>query len=113
MDIDLTKQQDRVKCLVPCGCRFLKASLKIANFAIGKAMLVDAIWNTASTRSCVSQQVADTLALDIRGGSVLGIGGRVKARLTFALASPDSEGLIFKINCTKSCTIQNDCLNLR
>lgn len=89
MDIDLTKQQDRVKCLVPYGSMFLKTSLKIANFATDKAMLVDAIWDTASTRSCVSQRVADALALDIRGGgSVVGIGGRVKAGLTFALAFP-------------------------
>lgn len=88
MDIDLTRQQDRIKFLVPQGSKYIVSPLRLSNHETGASAVVNAVWDTGATRSAVSPNMADYLNLEKRGGGfTTGIGGRVEVRL--ALAFPE------------------------
>lgn len=89
MDIDLTRQQDRIKFLVPQGSKYIVSPLRLSNHEAGASAVVNAVWDTGATRSAVSPNMTDYLNLEKRGGGfTTGIGGRVEVRLALALAFP-------------------------
>lgn len=89
MDLDLTRQQDRIKFLVPQGSKYIITPLRLSNHESGASAVVNAVWDTGVTRSVVSSNIANYLNLEKRGGGfTIGIGGRVEVRLALALAFP-------------------------
>lgn len=85
MDIDLTRQQDRIKFLVPQGSKYIVSPLRLSNHETGASAVVNAVWDTGATRSAVSPNMADYLNMEKRGGGfTTGIGGRVEVRLALA-----------------------------
>lgn len=89
MDLDLTRQQDRIKYLVPQGSKYIITPLQLSNHESGASAVVNAVWDTGATRSAVSTSIADYLNLEKRGkGYTTGIGGKVGVWLALALAFP-------------------------
>ncbi len=89
MDIDLTRQQDRIKFLIPRGSKYIVSPLRLSNHESGVSAVVNAVWDTVATRSAVSPNMADCLNLEKRGGGfTTGVGGKVGVRLALALAFP-------------------------
>ena len=85
MDLDLTRQQDRIKFLVPQGSKYIVSPLRLSNHETGASAVVNAVWDTGATRSAVSPNIANYLNLKKRGGGfTIGIGGRVEVRLALA-----------------------------
>lgn len=64
MDIDLTRQQDRIKFLVPQGSKYIVSPLRLSNHETGASAVVNAVWDTGATRSAVSPNMADYLNLE-------------------------------------------------
>lgn len=89
MDIDLTRQKDRIKFLIPQGSKYIVSPLRLSNHESGASAVVNAVWDTGATRSAVSPNMAGYLNLEKRGnGFTTGVGGKIGVRLALALAFP-------------------------